>query len=361
MRNKGEGSFYQNNRGQWVGRTPNRVVTVKLMDRAEAFEQWRKSMDRYREGARSKANPTVNDLWDALIDLKLQKGRQPATIAWYEDARTAHLGPIAPITASTLNVDDVEQWLKDCQRKQDKDGRPLGSKYLRGLKGALGQALDIGMRRDILTRNVARLAETPQGSPDGQATILDDAEMRHLLGVTDGDRLAAWLVLMLHTGTRPHEAYELSWFDVDLSASTITLRPRKSKAAKARTIEVPVVVRTALAAHRVTQTEERLMMGPLWPTEHDHLVFRSEAGTPIDGANMRRRLTAWLEAAGIDKHLSPYDLRHTFASHAADRGEPITRLADYMGNDPVTLERYYRQPVTPVMKLGVDLTAQATR
>jgi len=75
-------------------------------------------------------------------------------------------------------------------------------------------------------------------------------------------------------------------------------------------------------------------------------------------AKMRRRLTSWLEAAGVDKHLHPYNPRHTFASLAADGG-PITRLADYMGNDPVTLERYYRQPVTPIMRLGIDLAARA--
>ena len=195
--------------------------------------------------------------------------------------------------------------------------------------------------------------------PDGTATILDYAEMQKLIDAARGDRLAGWLVLMLHAGLRPHEAYGLVWSDVDLSASTITARPRKSKAAKPRTIEVSTLVRIALATHRTALNEERLMMGPLWPSEHEQLVFRNEAGNPLDGANMRRRLRAWLEAAGIEKHLHPYDLRHTFASLAADAGEPITRLADYMGNDPVTLERYYRHPVTPVMRLGIDLAARA--
>ena len=354
----GEGTFFQNSEGYWVGRTPGGTL-IKRSDRATAHKVWREAMERHRVGVRSKANPTIDDLWNALIELKLQQGKQQGTIDWYENARSAHLDDIARIPAKTLSVDEVESWLKDRKNLGSKDREHLSGKYLRSLKGALGQALDIGMRRDMLTRNVARLAQTPSGSPDGTATILDYAEMQQLVDAVRGDRLTGCLILMLHAGLRPHEAYRLVWSDVDLAASTITARPQKSKAAKPRTIEVSAQVRTTLAAHRTALNEERLMMGPLWPSEHDELVFRNEAGNPLDGANMRRRLTSWLEAAGIDKHLHPYDLRHTFASLAADAGEPITRLADYMGNDPVTLERYYRQPVTPVMRIGVDLAARS--
>ena len=63
--------------------------------------------------------------------------------------------------------------------------------------------------------------------------------------------------------------------------------------------------------------------------------------------------------ADIDKHLHVYDLRHTVASLAADAGIPVITVADYMGNDPVTLERYYRKPVSPIRKLGIDIAARA--
>lgn len=118
---------------------------------------------------------------------------------------------------------------------------------------------------------------------------------------------------------------------------------------------------TALAAHRVAQDRERLANGDAWPREHDGLVFRSTYGTPLDGKNMNRTLRDWLASAGIDKPgFRVYDIRHTFASHRADAGAPLTRLADYMGNDPQTLEKYYRRPVTPVLDIAADTPAAAT-
>lgn len=164
---------------------------------------------------------------------------------------------------------------------------------------------------------------------------------------------------MLDTGFRPHESYELRWEDVDFEASTVTARPRKAKAKVPRVVEVEPSTRSQLAAHRRRLTEERLLMGSRWSAEHDGLVFRSQAGTPLSGRNMNRRLKAWLAKADIDKHLHVYDLRHTVASLAADAGIPVITVADYMGNDPVTLERYYRKPVSPIRKLGIDIAARA--
>ena len=97
-------------------------------------------------------------------------------------------------------------------------------------------------------------------------------------------------------------------------------------------------------------------MGARWPAEHDGLAFRSQAGTPLDGHNMNRVLRGWLKNAGIEKSLTVYDLRRTVASLAAARGVLLVTLADFLGNDPRTLEAYYRKPVTPVQSIGVDLT-----
>ena len=114
-----------------------------------------------------------------------------------------------------------------------------------------------------------------------------------------------------------------------------------------------------LKKHRSLQAEELLLMADRWPTEYQRLVFRSEAGTPLDGRNMNRRLKGWLRMAEIKKHIHVYDLRHTAASLLADAGVPVVIVADYLGNDPSTLERFYRKPVTPVRRVGVNITARA--
>ena len=164
---------------------------------------------------------------------------------------------------------------------------------------------------------------------------------------------------MLNVGLRPHESYELVWADVGLDEMTVTARPRKKKADKPRIVEITSATRSKLAAHRRLQKKERLRMGTLWPADYRELVFVNENGRPLDGPNMRRLLNRWTETAEINKRITPYDLRHTVASLAADAGVNIVTLADYLGNDQETLLRYYRKPVTPVMSLGIDLAEEA--
>jgi integrase len=109
------------------------------------------------------------------------------------------------------------------------------------------------------------------------------------------------------------------------------------------------------AHHRLRQTEERLLMGDLWPSEHDALVFRSESGTPLDAANARRFVRMVAKDAGID-HLTPYELRHTHASILSDGGAHAEALADRMGHrDSRTTLAYYRHQLTPVVEVGGDV------
>jgi integrase len=139
----------------------------------------------------------------------------------------------------------------------------------------------------------------------------------------------------------------------------VTARPRKAKAKRPRILEISARTKTALAAHRTAQVKDRLYMGDRWPARYDSLVFRSEAGTVVDRHNMNRKLRSWLKAGGIEKDLSVYDLRKTVATLAADSGVMLVTLADYLGSDSRTVERYYRKPVAPVRSLGIDLAATA--
>ena len=124
---------------------------------------------------------------------------------------------------------------------------------------------------------------------------------------------------------------------------------------RVRVLRVAASVVDALRSHRKGQTEERLLMGDRWPDEYDHLVFRSEAGTPLDAANARRLVRTIASEAGIN-HLAPYELRHTHASILSDAGTHAEALSDRMGHrDSRTTLTYYRHQITPVVEVGADI------
>ena len=84
----------------------------------------------------------------------------------------------------------------------------------------------------------------------------------------------------------------------------------KSKAG-IRVVEIPAPIRAFLAAHLETLAGvfNRL-----------NLVFPSEAGTPLDPKNIRRRHFApALKALGISG-IRQYDLRHTFIAMHVEAG-----------------------------------------
>ncbi|MCH7900280.1 MAG: site-specific integrase [Acidobacteria bacterium] len=350
MRSKGEGTFfYSRTEDRWIGRIGE--ITVKSKDKKRAREKWLAAREKHAQGGNSSFVPTVGELWADLVEEKRKRGRSTTTIRWYEDLASAHLSPIASLRADDVTVQTVELWLEDRTY--------LNTSTLSRLRNSLTQSFNIALRRRQITWNPASLAQVPQGQPSMPGEILTWDEVDRLLDAAKGHRLETWLHLMLNTGLRPHEAYELTWEDVDLEKLTVTARPRKAKAKVPRVVEIKLSTRNLLAAHKTRMAEERLLMGSRWPSDHDPLVFRSQAGTPLDGKNMNRLLKRWLDKAGIEKHIHVYDLRRTAASLAADAGVPVVTLADYMGNDPATLEKHYRKPVSPVRRLDIDIATRA--
>lgn len=357
MRTKGEGTFYYDARGgRYVGRIGPITVTAK--DEAKAKEKWNDAKDRYAKGGGKGKAPTIGELWDDLIRQKRIERRTERTIEWHEAIGRKHIAPIAARRADTVNVAELEAWLAERGNVEDE--------YRRKMVNALAQAFDIALRRRQITWNPARLVPLPSASdveirPEDDE-VLTYLEVDQVLRAAVGDRLEAWLNLMVDTGMRPHESYGLRWDDdVDLDGLNVTARPRKAKTKRPRLLEITARTRTALATHRASQARERLYMGDRWPAKYDQLVFRSEVGTPLDGHNMNRKLRSWLRAAGIDKDLTVYDLRKTVATLAADSGVMLVTLADFLGSDPRTVERYYRKPVAPVRSLGFDLAARASQ
>ncbi len=88
--------------------------------------------------------------------------------------------------------------------------------------------------------------------------------------------------------------------------------------------------------------------------DHD-LVFATEAGTPMDAANVRRDFQRVAAAAGLDdRRWSSRELRHSFVSLLSDGGVPIeqiARLIGHAGESKVT-ESVYRKQLRPVIDDG---------
>jgi integrase len=160
--------------------------------------------------------------------------------------------------------------------------------------------------------------------------VLTADQARALIRAAAGDEYEALIVLALHTGLRAGEMFGLQWPDIDLEASTLTvrrslirvkgegLRPSAPKTAgSAATIPLTAGAAAALRAHRVRQIEQRLKAGTNW--QETGYVFTTEYGTPVSASNyMRRHFYPIADLAGIPTRrqadgtqgLRLHDLRH---------------------------------------------------
>ncbi len=67
------------------------------------------------------------------------------------------------------------------------------------------------------------------------------------------------------------------------------------------------------------------------------LVFITEDGMMLDGANLRKVMTRALKAAGLPPHFTPHCLRHTFASLLLQRGESPAYVQRQLGHASIQL------------------------
>ncbi len=354
-RAKGEGSIFQRSDGRWVGRFDlgpdprtgkRRQRTVTATTKAKVSKRLRDLRAEIDSGIDAIDQPTVGDLTERWFD-RVAARKTPGTEAMYRRLAKGHFAPLSSVKADQLTVRHVEDWL---------DARDhLARSTLKKLRSMLGQILDYGRRHRVIVVNVARDAELPPGAVQHRhPRSLTSDEAALLLRTAIGRRMEAWFHVMLGTGARPGEVAALTWFDIDLDEGTVRIVATKT-GGQVRTLRVAASVTEALRIHRVRQSEERLLMGDLWPAEHDALVFRSQSGTPLDAANARRFVRIVAQKAGVG-HLVPYELRHTHASILSEGGAHAEALADRMGHrDSRTTLAYYRHQLTPVVEVGADV------
>ena len=240
-------------------------------------------------------------------------------------------------------------------------GKPASRSTLIKLRSVLGKALDYGLRRQLVIRNVARVVELPvtaRRTEPGRSLTVDQANV--LLEVTTDDRLHALWRLMLMLGLRPGEATGLTWSDIDLKNHIIhvrrslklergqlvvtdTLKTTRSR----RSLKADPAVIDTLRRHKKQQASQQLAVGSAW-SNPDDLVFTTSVGGPIDPNNLRRMFARSTENAGLGRW-HPHELRHSTASILSAAGVPLERIADVLGHDGTRMTLVYRHAVSPTI------------
>jgi integrase len=165
------------------------------------------------------------------------------------------------------------------------------------MRQILSAALTRAMREELVSRNVARIAELPGWEPAEVRPWSADEALAFLQAAKPDPLYPAFVLLLLY-GMRRGEVLGLRWQDVDLASGRLRIRqqlgrvsgelragPVKTKAGN-RDLPIPSQVRSALLARRQQQAIDREAFGRAW--QDSGLVFTTRSGRPIEPRNLVR-------------------------------------------------------------------------
>lgn len=308
---------------------------------------------RRARGERTTTDPRLRftDAADAWWEARVTKLR-PTTQAAYASALghvreqfgTWRLTEIAPA--------DVSRYVT----KQQRAGQRAST--IRSQLVALGSvfkyaARDLGF---IGSNPVSLLDKSERPHDDDEdrpRRVLSPAEVGRLVDSAD-DAYRLMFAVSADTGARIGEVLGLTWGAVDTKGASVhffqqldrhgALVRLKTKRSR-RWVEISDDLAASLRAHRAASDASQA---------HD-LVFRSQVGTPVDHANVRRAFARAVKAAELGAVVrdgtevlpapSVHDLRHAHASALIDQGWNPVEISSRLGHadTTVTLKVYVHE------------------
>jgi integrase len=226
-----------------------------------------------------------------------------------------------------------------------------GARTAEQTRTVLHAAFEYALEDDLIGRNPTAMVKPPKVTR-GDRTILGIDQVHELFDGTRGDWHHAIYVVAATTGLREGELLGLSWSDVNLDAQILHVRRQQQrqsgkgfvltelKTAKSkRMVPLVNVAVAALRDHKALQRQRRKELGLEWMDTGR--VFSSQFGSPMDPANLRRRLYSDLKRLELPR-VTVHELRHTASTLMAGSQIPVHATMAVMGHSrsSTTLDIY---------------------
>lgn len=180
-------------------------------------------------------------------------------------------------------------------------------------------------RNECLDHDPSRELTIPSVKDTLAERIIDESQMLTMIALAGG-RVSLMLRLMYRTGCRISELHSMCWKDFKGrdKGGQVTIYGKRGKT---RAVILPVPLWDDLVAIR----GER---GP------DDALFYSRHNRPVSLATISRWVKDAAKTAGLE-NVSPHTTRHAHASHALDRGAPLTLVQQTLGHGSLSSTMRY--------------------
>ncbi|MDP2848280.1 MAG: tyrosine-type recombinase/integrase [Humidesulfovibrio sp.] len=198
---------------------------------------------------------------------------------------------------------------------------PTVNRYM----GYLRSVFRFGISKKITAASpLSEWKKTPERKKEMHLTL---DGLRRIIAAAD-PHLAWAMELEANIGTRPGptELFSLKWADVDFDGLLIHVRGTKTEGAS-RVIPITPDFRARLLIMRQEAKSEYLV---------------EYKGKPVK--QVRRSLQTAIKRAGIPYHVTPYDVRHLFATILLNEGADLAAVSALLGHSSIaTTQKHYYQ------------------
>jgi integrase/recombinase XerC len=204
-------------------------------------------------------------------------------------------------------------------------------------------------RTGVISRNPMTIIRTPRQSRRLPKAITV-AHVERLLAAPEaatllGCRDRAMLETLYSTGIRVSELVGIDMQDVDEPGQALIV------CGKGRRERIVPLGSHALRAISDWITTRR-RHGHEMPGEEP--LFINRHGTRISTRSVRRKVSKYLEQAGLDPGISPHTLRHSFATHLLDNGADLRAVQELLGHRSLSTTQIYTHLTTRRMREAYD-------
>jgi integrase/recombinase XerD len=165
--------------------------------------------------------------------------------------------------------------------------------------------------------------------------VLSRKEIIRLLGCLRSFRHHVCLSTIYSCGLRLRECVYLQVKDID--SDRMLVHVRKGKGSKDRYVPLPDSTLTLLRQYWSTHRHPRWF----FPTRTRLGVPLSEATSPISTSSVHKALRLACVESGIQKHVTPHTLRHSYATHLLEAGVNLKRIQTYLGHSSLRTTSIY--------------------
>jgi integrase len=221
------------------------------------------------------------------------------------------------------------------------------------VRKSLSAALTYAMRKELVLRNVARLADLPRYEPrEGKHWAPE--EITQFLGAAQNVALYPAFVLLVLYGLRLGEVLGLRWCDVDFDQGILRIR-QQIQLIKGELQEVPLKTKSSrrdeplLAAARdilrkqyVKQANLRAIASEDWhgAGTDKELVFTTRTGRPVEPRNLYRSFMSICSQHNI-RRIKVHELRHTNATVLKNLNVPGRDIQAILGHSNIRTTGIY--------------------